>query len=98
MTVYGVIAAAVVRKVRALVAEYRKLVAEAKAVEAELVSKFEADVEGILAKAKAEESRLLAEAERVIESGDATVRYLGNVTEAEKNRLRDELIQKIAKV
>ena len=89
MTVYGVIFAAVVRKVKALVAEYRKLVAEVKAEEAKLVAQFEADIQCVLADAKAEEERLLAEAEQVIEAGDKAAKNLGQHVESEKNRLKN---------
>lgn len=54
MTVYGVITAAIVRKISALVAEYRKLVAEASLVEKKIVLKAKAEAKQILAEAKAE--------------------------------------------
>jgi len=80
MTVYGVITAAIVRKIKALVAEYRKLVAEATVVEKSIIGKAEADAKAIIAKAKAEEA--------------AVIEY----AEAETTKLKNELIDKIAKL
>jgi vacuolar-type H+-ATPase subunit H len=58
MTLYGVIAAAIVRKVKALVAEYRKLVSEATAVEKKIVGDAKAEAQRVLAAAEAETGKL----------------------------------------
>ena len=80
MTLYSVIAAALIRKVKALVAEYRKLVAEATAVEKNLVEKAETEVKKIYTEAKAAEVKIVTE------------------VEAETSKLKNELIDKIAKL
>lgn len=58
MTVYGVIAAVIVRKVRAVVAEIRTLVAEATRTEKRIISEAEAEAQQIIAEAKAETTLL----------------------------------------
>ncbi len=80
MTLHGVIAAAILRKVKALVSEIRKLVAEATAVEKTIVAKAKADVESIYRAAKRAEGQIVTE------------------TTYETQRLKSELIDKIAKV
>lgn len=80
MTIYGVIAAAVVRKIKALVAEMRTLVAEATKVEKEIVDTARAKAAIIIMDAKAEERAVLTAAE------------------TETLRLKNELIDKIAKL
>jgi hypothetical protein len=54
MTVYGVITAAVVRKISALIAEYRKLVAEASVIEKRIILRAKTEAKQIIAEAKAE--------------------------------------------
>ena len=80
MTLYGVIAAAIVRKVKALIAEYRSLVAEATVKEKAIVTTAENDIEDLYTVVKAEERAIVAK------------------TKAATEFLRDELIDKIAKV
>jgi hypothetical protein len=63
MTLYGVITAALFRKISALIAEYRKLVAAATAVEKQIVETAEAKAAIIIMDAKAEERAVLAAAE-----------------------------------
>src|SRR5690242_3506364 len=98
MTLYGVIAAAIVRKIQALVAEYRKLVAEATAVERKLVGKAKSDAKAVIAAGVAEAKRLLAEAERVIQEAETAEDNIFAAVEAEKTKLKNELINKIAAI
>jgi hypothetical protein len=98
MTVYGVIVSAVVRKIKALVAEYRKLVAEATAVEQKLIGKAKSDAEAGIVAAEQEEKRLIAEAKAVIEEDEATEASIVRSVKAETEKLRNELIDKIAKL
>lgn len=58
MTVYGVITAAIVRKVRVLIAEIRALVADATRVEKEVVATAEAEAAAILKEAETEVASL----------------------------------------
>jgi hypothetical protein len=60
MTLYGVIFSALARKVKALVAEYRKLVAEATKIEQETIAGAKRDIAVIFSKAKAEETEILS--------------------------------------
>jgi vacuolar-type H+-ATPase subunit H len=78
MTVYGVITAAIVRKVKALVAEYRKIVAEATAVEKKIVSEAYTEAHNVIEEARALEASIVSRAE------------------AETEKLKNELINKIA--
>ena len=80
MTIYGVIAAAVVRKIKALVTEMRTLVADATKVEKQIVDTARAKAAIIIMDAKAEEQAILIAAE------------------TETQRLKNELIDKIAKL
>lgn len=82
MTVHGVIISAVVRKVKALIAEYRKLVAEATAVEQKVIGEAEAETE----------------AKRVIAEAQALEASIIRRAEAETEKLKNELIDKIAKL
>lgn len=58
MTVYGVITAAIVRKVRVLIAEIRALVADATRVEKEVVDTAKAEAAAILKEAETEVASL----------------------------------------
>lgn len=80
MTLYGVITAALLRKIRALISEYRKLVADATKVEKEIVGVAEAKAAIIIMDAKAAEQAVLLAAE------------------TETTKLKNELIDKIAKL
>ena len=98
MTVYSVIAAAIVRKIKALVAEYRKLVAEATAVEQKLISEAKAEVTKVITAAKNEEQRLIAEAKLVIKGAASTKASIHQDAKPQTDKLRNDLIDKIAKV
>jgi len=63
MTLYGVITAAIVRKIKTLLAEMRTLVAEATKVEKNILSTAEAKAAIIIMDAKAEERAVLTAAE-----------------------------------
>lgn len=80
MTLYGVITAAVIRKIKALLAEMRTLVAEATKIEKNIFSTAEAKAAIIIMDAKAEEQAVLTAAE------------------AEAEKLKNELIDKISKL
>ena len=62
MTLYGVITAAILMKLSAIIAEYRKLVAEATAIEKKIITIAKRDAEGIIARAKAEEQNVILQA------------------------------------
>lgn len=80
MTLYGVVTAAVIRKIKALIAEYRKLIADATKVEKQIVDTAEAKAAIIIMDAKAAEKAVLTAAEY------------------ETTKLKNELIDKIAKL
>lgn len=58
MTVYGVIATAIVRKIKALVAEYRRLVIEATAVEKKIAIDARAEAKRVIAEARGNTKKL----------------------------------------
>ncbi|PWT76398.1 MAG: hypothetical protein C5B59_06645 [Bacteroidetes bacterium] len=98
MTVFTVLVAVIARKVKALYAEYRKLVTEAEAVEHKLVGEAKDKAEEVLVAAKAEEQRLLHEVEKVIFNAKADEKEIMSAVGAETRKLRDELINKIAQL
>lgn len=63
MTLYGVITAAVIRKIKALISDCRKLVADASVVEKNIVDTAEAKAAIIIMDAKAAEKAVLTAAE-----------------------------------
>ncbi len=63
MTLYGVITAALIRKIRVLISEYRKLVADATKVEKSIVEMAEAKAAIIIMDAKVAERTVLTAAE-----------------------------------
>lgn len=80
MTVYGVITAAILRKLSAFIGEIRALVAEATAVEKRIISTAENQAEAVIAEAKKTEAVILRNAK------------------ADTDKLKNELIDKIAKL
>ena len=91
MTVYGVITAAIVRKIKALIAEYRKLVVEATVVEKSIVGAAETEAVKIISEA-------LAAAKTIIGRAKFEVEVIKNNVEGETSKLKNELIDKIAKL
>lgn len=98
MTLFTVLLAAITRKVRAVIAEYRILVAEVKATESKLVQSAEAEAATILANAKADEKRLLDLARKVIVTAKADEKAIIQAVETQTKNLYEDVINKIAKL
>ena len=98
MTLFTVLLAAITRKVRAVIAEYRKLVAEVKATESKLVQSAEAEAAKILGVAKAEEARLLDQARYVIRNARSGEKAIVQAVEIQTKDLYKDVINKIAKL
>ena len=98
MTLFTVLLAAIARKVRAVIAEYRKLVAEAKAIESKLVQSAQTEAAKILGVAKAEEARLLDQARYVVRNAKAEEVAIVKAVEAQTKNFYEDVINKIAKL
>jgi hypothetical protein len=98
MTLFTVLVAAIARKVKAVVAEYHKLVAEAKAVEEKLVASAEAEAKQIALKAEAEEKDLLAKARAIVLKAELEGGAVIRTVETQTKNLKNDLINKIAKL
>jgi hypothetical protein len=98
MTLFTVLLAAITRKVKAVIAEYRKLVAEVRATESKLVESAQAEAAIVLGSAKAEEAKLLVEARNVILFAKARESTILFTVETQTKNLYEEVINKIAKL
>jgi hypothetical protein len=98
MTLFTVLLAAITRKVKAVIAEYRKLVAEVRATESKLVESAQAEAAKVLGIAKAEEARLLVEARNVIRKSKSKEAAILSVVETQTKNLYEDVINKIAKL
>jgi cell division septum initiation protein DivIVA len=95
MSMFTVLLAAITRKVTAVIAEYRKLIAEAKATEKRIVSVAKADAEKILSEAAVEEKKLLNSARNVVEFAKARERAIGDVVELATKTLYNDVAAKL---
>ncbi len=98
MTLFTVLLAAITRKVKAVVAEYRKLVAEVKATESKLVQSAETEAARVLGVAKAEEARLLDQARYIVRNAKTEEKGIFIVVEQQTKNLYEDVINKIAKL
>jgi cell division septum initiation protein DivIVA len=98
MQLITVLLAAIARKVNAVIAEYRKLVAEAKTTESRIVAVAEADTARVLGIAKAEEARLLSEARDIVVKARNEERAILSVVEIQTKNLYEEVADKLAKL
>jgi hypothetical protein len=98
MTLFTVLLAAITRKVKAVIAEYRKLVAEVRATESKLVESAQAEAAKVLGVAKAEEARLLVEARNIIRKSKSEEAAIVKAVETQTKNLYEDVINKIAKL
>jgi hypothetical protein len=98
MTLFTVLLAAITRKVRAVIAEYRKLVAEVKASESKLVQSAQVEAAKVLGRAKAEEARLLDQARYVIRNAESEEDDIVQAVKTQTKNLYEDVINKIAKL
>lgn len=95
MSMFTVLLAAITRKVTAVIAEYRKLIAEAKATEKRIVSVAKADAEKILSEAAVEEKKLLTSARNVIKFAKARETAIVLGLQAETKNLYNDVAAKL---
>ncbi len=98
MTLFTVLLAAITRKVKAVVAEYRKLVAEVKATESSLKQSAQNEASRVLGVAKAEEARLLNQARTVVLQAKSEEKAIVQAVETQTKNLYEDVINKIAKL
>jgi len=98
MTLFTVLLSAITRKVSAVIAEYRKLVAEVRATESSLVKSAQEEAAKVLGVAKAEEARLLVEARNIIRQSQSEEAHILAVVETQTKNLYEDVINKIAKL
>jgi hypothetical protein len=98
MTLFTVLITAIARKVSAVIAEYRKLVAEARATEAIFVKSAQTEAARVLAEAKANEAHLLNLARTIIVKAKVEEKAVIQAVEVQTKTLYEDVINKIAKL
>ena len=98
MKLFSTLLAVLAAKAKAVVAEYRKLLAEAKATEQRILANAETETKKVLAEARAEESKLLAEARQVIATALSKERCLVLVVEVEVKHLYGDVAAQLKRL